>query len=110
MAKTIVRMPDEMHRALKMEAVRQGIPMQDLVQGAVRGLLENAGKGTRTRSSASSQPASDRLAGASREEAALVEALLAFLRKAKDPARALGLRVIRAALVGYDRNRESAKP
>ncbi len=109
MAKTIVRMPDEMHRALKMEAVRQGIPMQDLVQGAVRGLLEDAGKGTRARSPASSKPASDRLAGASREEAAVVEALLAFLRKAKDPVRPLGLRVIRTVLAGYERKAEQGK-
>ncbi len=109
MAKAIIRMPDEIHRALKMEAVRQGITMQEIVQAAVRTTLAGSEKAAGAPALAA-RKRSDRLSGATPEETALVEALLAFLRKTKDPVRALGLRVIRAVLAGSGKGLEAREP
>jgi hypothetical protein len=97
-AKAIIRMPDELHRALKMEAVRRGIPMQELANAAIERVLAGGGKsGPVSVPAKETRPAPDTAALAG-EEAELVHALLAFMREERDPLRAAGLRVIRAAL------------
>lgn len=111
MAKAIIRMPDELHRALKMEAVRRGISMQELANAAIERLLAGGNKfGPAPAAAKETRPAPHvgTLAG---EEAELVNALLEFMRKEKDPLRAAGLRVIRAAIEGHlGRRRRRAGP
>jgi hypothetical protein len=108
-AKAIIRMPDELHRALKMEAVRRGIPMQDLANAAIERLLAAGTKAGPAPAAKEARAAAD-VGGLAGEEAELVNGLLGFMRKEKDPLRAATLRVIRAALHEHLGRRRRAGP
>ncbi len=94
MVKAIFRLPEELHKALKLEAVKRGVPMQELAEAAIRDML--AGARSAGRGAASVRKSSRE--ELTREESELISGVLAFLRGAKDPARALGVKVIRAVI------------
>jgi hypothetical protein len=106
----MIRMPDELHRALKMESVRRGVPMQELATAAIEKLLAAGDKAGPLRPAQETRVATE-VGTLAREEAELVNSLLEFMRKEKDPLRAATLRVIRAALQEHlGRRRRPAGP
>ncbi len=96
MAQAIVRMPDELHKALKMESVRRGIPMQDLILAGIQHTLREAHRNVSTIES--SEGLADPLQHLSREEEDVAKGVVAFMRSQKGALRAVGLNVIRAVV------------